>query len=1013
MDSKNENRKKFWRSLNELENDPAFLDKLKEEFPSAMPDEDELKKMSPLSRRKFIALMSASAAFAAVSCRDYRDKGELIPYNNRQEEVTVGQSTYYTLTYKDGSGIIVKEREGRPIKIDGNPDHPVSQGKTSIQAQAAIIELYDPERIKRPQINRDGKVSNVSWNDADKDITDALNKAASEGKEIALVTHTVLSPVYKKLLDDFRAKYPTAKVYSYELFNDHNRRSAWEKCYGNTTVPEADLTMANIILALESDFLGNEGNVAENIRQFASRKDRDNVDNFNRMYAFEGGFTLTGANADYRVKLTPEAQLELVLSIINETGGKLFSGGHSIKKFSEKYGVDLKILKNLAKDLLRNKGKALVIAGNKLPEEVHIAVNILNESLGNNAVYDMVHLPVEHQTPANFKDMKELAGRMASGGVGCVIHIDSNPVYHMPDDTGYAESLKNVQMVVTLSELPNESTEKSRYILPVNHDLESWGMYQTRRGFISMQQPLIASLYYTRQKESILLNWISGNTGNYNEKDFLNYMKKYFNEEIYPKIKTTVTSKKAWNMALNRGVAAVEEPGEELVPINEQVYSHLNKKNEKSGFTVILANNYSIMDGRHSNNGWLQETPHPISKVCWDNFASISPATAKKMNVKMNDMIEVGIAGRKMELPVIVQPGVAEDLVYTELGYGRENSGTIANGVGFNTVKLLSAGGGLSHWIYTGASVKKASGSYDLASTQEHHALDDFFTKDFQKVRDIIEEGTIEDYKRDPKFIKKGEHPDPVSITPGHEYNDIKWAMAIDINKCTGCNQCVIACNSENNIPVVGKEQVQVGREMQWMRIDRYYSGTPEEPDISLQPMLCQHCDNAPCENVCPVVATNHSPEGLNQMIYNRCVGTRYCSNNCPYKVRRFNFFDYRDFSNDAFYSRKSMELSHNPEVTVRSRGVMEKCTFCVQRIQRGRQQAVIEGREYDGSGVTTACQDACPADAIVFGNINDPESKISKVAKHDLGYHVLEILNVRPNVTYIAKLKNKHSEEG
>ncbi len=441
------------------------------------------------------------------------------------------------------------------------------------------------------------------------------------------------------------------------------------------------------------------------------------------------------------------------------------------------------------------------------------------------------------------------------------------------------------------------------------------------------------------------------------------------------------------------------------------LFTHLNgisKSNNKTDeYLVHLQKSYYIGDGKFAGNGWLQETPHPVTKVTWDNFASLSPATAKLLSVDMNDLVEVTSGDTKLKLPVIVQPGMADKLVAVELGYGREVISDAGKNIGTNANILLNGKG----YIINSVSVNKSDGNYNLASTQEHHSLDEDFVKDFHRKRKIIQEGTIEEYKKDKNFLAKYKYEN-FNITQGPEYNDLKWGMAIDLNKCISCGICVTACNVENNIPVVGKDQVLKGREMQWMRLDRYYSGTPDEPIVSNQPMLCQHCDNAPCENVCPVNATNHSTDGLNQMAYNRCVGTRYCANNCPYKVRRFNFFNFRDHFADAYYQNDLSSLAHNPEVTVRSRGVMEKCTFCIQRIMEVREDAIREKKPLKGDMVTTACQQACPTDAIVFGDSNDKESKIHKYRNHELGYHVLEVLNVRPNVTYIAKLRNTHSEE-
>ena len=441
------------------------------------------------------------------------------------------------------------------------------------------------------------------------------------------------------------------------------------------------------------------------------------------------------------------------------------------------------------------------------------------------------------------------------------------------------------------------------------------------------------------------------------------------------------------------------------------IVSQLNGAPKASGYALHLKESYQVRDGRFANNGWLQELPHPVSKVTWDNYAAISPATAKELGFENGDISEITVGSQSLQIPVFIQPGAAENTITIELGYGRTNGGTVGTNVGFNANKLLNTGG-LTQWLYTGADIKKVSGDYKLVTAQTIYAFDEGNKVDLPKKRGIIKEGTVDEYLKNPHFISEGEHQEMESVNPQIEYPGLKWGMSIDLNKCLGCNDCVVACNVENNVPVVGKEQVEKGREMHWLRIDRYYSGTAEDPVVVNQPMLCQHCDQAPCENVCPVVATNHSPDGLNQMVYNRCVGTRYCSNNCPYKVRRFNFYNFRDHFRDGYQEEPVFALLQNPEVTVRSRGVMEKCTFCIQRISEARSDATAEGREIKGSDVTTACQDACGTNAIKFGDINDEQSEFYNYRNHELGYYVLEELNIKPNVTYLAKLRNTPPEE-
>ncbi len=1016
------NKEKITRkSGNKPKDTKELLNQLGDEFKPGVTDEFNLEEMPEKSRRRFLALMGASAAFAATACTDYRDKGEIVNYNKKPEEVTMGKANYYASTLDNGLGILIKTREGRPVKIDGNPEHPLNKGKIDARGQASLMDLYDPDRIRFPQMYDDSTLEfdrffkkKTKWDVIDKKIIEKLENAVAANKEIALFTKNSSSPTFLKLLSDFKAKYPTTNVYSYDVVNGTARDAAWEECYGSKKYPGIDFAKANIILTFESDILGNDGNTVEQTQAVTGRRDHEKLDHFNRVYAVEGGFSLTGANADYRLRLTPEAHLELILALANQlsNGSVPGIGSYRLDNIASKHNLNKETIKHLLEDLKHNKGKAVVSVGTIHSKETHIAANLLNEILGAGDLYLNNHYTTTMFNSSQ-EEIENLVADMNSGKVELFISIDANPSFDLPSDYGFKEALKKVPEVIAMTQLENETSAHAGFLLPINHTFESWGDVGGRVGVISLRQPVISPIHDTRQKEALLLTWIEG-ADKYSEDIYHKYLMRRWETEEFPKIAKIGSFEKFWYSALHDGFVSFEpkmgEGEHPQIQFNYDAVSRI-KPVSKSGFTVVIANSL-IGDGTAANNGWLQEIPHPVSKVVWDNYAAVSPATSKKLNLKDNDLIELDINGRKQTLPVWVQSGTADDLVYTEIGYGREKGGTVGTGVGVNVNSLMSKKGGLSERIFTGVKVSKVEGEYKLVATQEHHQLDEEFVKDFHKIRDIIQEGTVDQYKENPHFLHAHNH-EVISITPDIEYPNEKWAMAVDLNKCTGCSLCVAACNVENNVPIVGKEETSKGREMHWMRIDRYYSGTPEEPEASIQPMICQHCDNAPCENVCPVVATTHSPDGLNQMVYNRCVGTRYCANNCPYKVRRFNFFDFREMFEDGYQYSDSLKLINNPEVTVRSRGVMEKCTFCVQRITEARQVATEKGEQFKGAGITTACQDACPADAIVFGNVNDPESKISKLAKHDLGYHVMEMLNVRPNVTYLAKLRNKHTNGG
>lgn len=1009
----------YWRSFEELYNDKGILEERNSEFKEGTTDDFDPLHLSSISRRKFLALLGASAALAGTACTDYRDKGEIIPYNVKPEEITVGKPNFYASTCTlcpNACGILIKTREGRPIKVDGNPDHPVNKGKICSKGHANILNLYDPERLKEPLKKDDNEFVQEKWKNIDSEIISTLKSAGD--KEIALISHTISSPTTLKVLEEFKQKYPSVKIYSYELFNDSIKNATWKKCYGSGNYPLIKWDEAKIIVTLESDILGSDNNRVETARMFANARDVDST-KFNRLYAIESNLSLTGINSDYRLRLRPEAQYEFIMSLLSELQRKniisidLNTSTFSLQSLIKKYNLKKEVIDHLVTDLISNKGKSIIDAGNSLPEKVHVAVNILNAALSNSNLYRNDSEKINLIEFSTINEIEELISKMNNGKVSAVIHFDCNPVFHFADDLGYKKALSKVENVITITERESETTYLSRFVLPANHNFESWGDAKTRTGIVSLQQPVISPLANSRQKEAILLTWINGKSEAFTETLYHQYLMNNWETNIYPIVKSPLDFKRFWYGALQDGVIFIDEPTLLNSKINNDLISELDTNLENpNGYTVVLKESYQVGDGRLAHNGWLQELPHPISKITWDNYAAVSEKTCKNLNVQNNDLIEVKVGARRITLPVFMQAGVADDVIIIELGYGRKNSGTVANDNGFNANVLLSKNFVNSPWIYSNAIISKTGGSYDLASSQEHHAFDIERLQDLHKKRNIIQEGTVAGYLKNPEFIKEHQEGELPSVYSPHPYNGVKWGMAIDLNKCIGCGDCVIACNVENNIPVVGKDQVLKSREMQWLRIDRYYSGTADEPSVSVQPMLCQHCDQAPCENVCPVAATSHSPDGLNQMVYNRCVGTRYCSNNCPYKVRRFNFFNFRDHFKDSYQENPILALMHNPEVTVRSRGVMEKCTFCVQRIAEAKADATRNKKNLKGSDVTTACQDACGTNAIHFGDINDKESEFYKYRNHKLGYYVLEELNVKPNVTYIAKLRNIHSEE-
>ncbi len=996
----------YWKSLEELAGDPAVLAGKQHEFQAGVTDDFDPQAMSGISRRKFLAVLGASAAFTLASCKAYRDQGKIVPYNKKPEEILPGTPNYYAstvTTHGEACSVLIRTREGRPVYLKGNPDHPVTQGKISSHFQASIMALYNPERVASPLKGEGGNFSPATWQEADTEIIAALK--ALGGKKAALVVNRVMSPTTRQVLDSLMAAYPGTSVYSYTLYNESARDSAWKKTHGGNACPPIKWHEADVVVALESDFLGAEGDIETEMR-YAQRRDVMGDKPFNRLYAVEGPMSLTGMNADYRLRLRPDAQFEFAMSLLNEIKGAS-DAEYSLSSVAKKHGLSESVLKLLVGDLKANKGKALVYAGSRLPEAVHVVANAINDALGSTGLYHTAETPVEHIPAATPEQWDALVSDMKAGNVGVVVHLDSNPVYHFPADLGYAEALGKVGLVVSLTKEHHETAQNSKYVLPIHHDLESWNDYKVRPGIQLLQQPVIQPLHDSRQQEAALLTWIKGDSAAHNEKLYYDYLVGAW-KQLHPKLNLLVDFQTFWNSALHDGFVTYSESTPGVGAFKGAALSGLKAIKPGSDMLVVLQRGFNVGDGQFADNGWLQEFPHPVTKVVWDNYAAISPATAKELGLRNDDQVEVTVGDRKVVLPVFIQPGTVDKVIAVELGYGREHAGTIGTKVGVNAGVLRSHKQQDNPWLYAATAVK-ASGRHHLVTTQTHHDFNIPREQDLHLKRKIIHEASYQEYAKDPNSAAfHGHHL--VNITKMREYEGVKWAMAIDANKCTGCGSCVIACNLENNVPIVGPEQVDRGREMQWMRIDRYYSGTADEPVVSQQVMLCQHCDNAPCEVVCPVNATNHSPDGLNQMAYNRCVGTRYCSNNCPYKVRRFNFFDYRDRFAKALYRKDVHQLIHNPEVTVRSRGVMEKCTFCVQRIMYARQEAIKAKRDLKGSDVVVACQEVCPSDAIIFGDANDPESKVSQYRKHVTGYHVLEEFNARPNVTYVATLRNTHA---
>jgi MoCo/4Fe-4S cofactor protein with predicted Tat translocation signal len=988
---------RYWLSLEQYTQDPEFQKIAEKEFMSSPLQEED--GQDGFARRDFLKLMGASIAMASAAGCIRRPVQKIVPYNKQPEEVTFAASNLYTSTYFDGSealGLLVKSRDGRPLKIEGNPKHPLNKGATSVRAQAHILALYDPERVQGPQRNLLNKSKSnrdtisAKW----EEIDDAVVKQLAKGG-VAVLTGSINSPSTRAVVGDFCQGFG-AKHYVWEPLAHEEIREGRKASYGDDSVPFYRFDQAKVIVSIDADFLGTWLMPTTFTRQFsAGRKD---IQNMSKLVVFDSNYSLTGANADVRVRIKPSQQITAVMGLAYAVAQKLGAAKPTALEPFANAAAELKmepaLMAKLADDLVANKGKSLVVAGG-LPtltaqaRELQIAVNYLNSILGNEGATIEAGIP---GLTASYQDMAELTDSLNKGHIKTVIIHGCNPAYSLAAGAGFTEALKKASMVLYTGDRNDETGHQADYIIPDHHALESWGDNEIGKGLFSVHQPTMRPMYDTRSFQLSLMSWaFSANKGPKRlttYETFYDYLRSVWKEEIYPKAGKGQSFEEFWDTALQDGVVGTLASGSSKSFKTDALSSVKPVKSE--GFELVLYPTVALGDGSLSNIAWLQELPDPVTKICWDNYVSMSIATADKMKAKEGTMMELKVNGKTVQLPTHIQPGLHDDVLAVPVGYGRTAAGKVGNGVGLNAYELVAFDKGQP--VFSGAKVEmKSTGhKYDLANPQGHHSMEG---------RQIVVEATLNEYMKDKSA---GQHKHHIfSIWSGHQYNGHKWGMAVDLNSCTGCNACVIACQSENNVPVVGKKYVIQGREMAWLRIDRYYVGDPANAEAVFQPLMCQHCDNAPCETVCPVAATVHSSEGLNDMVYNRCVGTRYCSNNCPYKVRRFNWFNY------AKLIEKPTHLALNPDVTVRVRGVMEKCSMCVHRIKEGKNTAKIEKRELKDGDIKTACQQVCPADAIVFGDMNDQNSKLSQMFKDPRTYSLLEEFHAAPNVRYMSKIRN------
>ncbi len=1002
---------KYWLSLEQWGGDPEFQKLAETEFLSSPIREGaESEGQDGWARREFLKLMGASLAMATAGCIR-RPVQKIVPYNKQPEEVTHGVSSFYTSTWSDGVetfGLLVKSREGRPTKVEGNPNHALSKGGLSARAQAHILSLYDPERLQGPKHNLQNKEKtnrdtiSAKWEDIDAAAVKQLKKGG-----VVVLTGNLASPATRAVVSDFcqgfKAQHITWEPLAHDEIREGQRAS-----FGDDVVPYYRFDDAKVIVSVDADFLGTWLAPTTFTKQFADG--RRNPKTMSKLVVFDSGYSLTGANADVRVRIKPSQQLDVLMGLAHEivvkkSFGK-YAGNSAVKTALEPYaGASAKLSiskeawQKLVDDLIHFKGKSLVVAGGlqtrtEWSHEVQVAANFLNAALGNDGATVDAKIPLTSVRASN-KEFLGLIEDLNAGKVKTVIIHKTNPAYSAIN-SGFTAALKKAEMVFYTGDRMDETGKQADYLIPDNHAMEAWGDSESYKDVISLQQPTIRPMYDTRSVQLSLMTWAfmaeTGPKRLTTPETFYDYLRNYWKDDVHPKFGKGKAFEDFWEEALQNGAIGVAnlEKGSSERNFKVEALSAI-KPVKAQGMELVLHPTSMFMDGTLSNVSWLNELPDPVTKVVWDNYASLSIKTAEMMKIAQGDVLEIKVGESTLKVPALIQPGLHDDVVAIAVGYGRTAGGKVTNGVGSNAYELVQYN--KTGAVYSGlqATVTKTGLKTKLATTQSHHSMEG---------RKMVAEATLNEYVKDEAA---NNHKHKIwSIWSGHQYNGNKWGMAVDLNTCTGCSACMVACQSENNITVVGKKYVLEGREMHWIRIDRYYVGSPEDAHAVFQPVMCQHCDNAPCETVCPVLATVHSSEGLNDMVYNRCVGTRYCSNNCPYKVRRFNWFNY------AKLIEKPMHLALNPEVTVRPRGVMEKCTFCTHRIKEARVKSRVENRELKDGDVKVACEQSCPTGAITFGDMNDPTSRVAKIFNEDKrAYALLEEFHAAPSVRYMTKIRN------
>jgi MoCo/4Fe-4S cofactor protein with predicted Tat translocation signal len=1027
-----DSKKIYWKGIEQLANKPEFVKHAHNEFaPAPTPEE-----ASEPNRRDFLKMMGFGvAAVSLAACEAPIRKA--IPYVNKPLDLDPSIANYYASSYVNGgdyASIVVKTREGRPIKIEGNALSTVTRGGVSAQVEASVLSLYDNSRLRGPLAA--GK--KISWEDLDSQVIAKLNEIAGKGGQIRIVSNTVLSPSTKAVIQQFIAKYPTTQHIQYDQGSHYGIWKANEESFGQGMIPSYDFSKAKTIVSIAADFLNSWGSSIENTIQYGkTREVGENKKEMSRHYQFESIMSLTGANADYRAQIKPSQEGAVAVALYNliaaKAGRSAVSGGD----------VKVQYLSNAAEELWANRGSAVVVAGSN-DKAVQIIVNGINDMLGSYGTTILPNQPVNFRQ-GNDEAMAQFVSDLEGGKIAGVIFYNANPVYDHPMGAQIGAALKNLTLSVSTSYKSEETGELAAYVAPDHHFLEAWNDFEPKKGSYSLSQPAITPIFKSRPAQESFLAWTGQKNADYFEIVKENWKNWFFKGQ-------TLDYQTFWDKCLYDGVFETTSEGGGAVSFAGNVSaaaSAIAANYASKGTELVIYQNGTVGDGSQANNPLLQELPDPVTKAVWDHYVTVSPKDAADISFEESKTKKatITVGNKSITLPVLIQPGQAQGTIGVALGYGRGKvAGKVAEAVGGqNAYPLLSmVNGSLSY--AANATFQITTDDYQIAQTQTHETYMGRQTVIQETTLDKFADGSFKEDKYAPEIHTwKSEHghqdPEAMTMWKNHDYNNHHWGMAIDLNTCTGCAACVVACNVENNVSLVGRDEVIKRREMHWLRIDRYYSSdaniddwkgleeASDNPEVVFQPMMCQHCNNAPCETVCPVAATTHSTEGLNQMVYNRCIGTRYCANNCPYKVRRFNWFKYHDNKQFAEVNpAMNTDLGKmvlNPDVTVRSRGVMEKCSFCVQRIQLGKLNAKKERRRVADGEVVTACSAACSTGAIVFGDMNDPESKISKLlqikpldpkrptindkeAMNPRAYAVLEEINVRPNVFYLTKVRNK-----